>query len=202
MSATISRFARRPTVRPAPTIVTPRNNHVTTSEPTAIARHLITSALPYINGIKHLGNMVGSMLPADVYSGTSASAATTSSTSARRTSTAPRPSWRPRSRVCRSTSSTHGARRAEGGVRRLRAGLRLLRPQLQPAEPPDITQHFARRLNENGFIEERAIRQVYSPADGRFLPDRYVEGACRWATDRRPGATSARTAPACWTRPT
>ena len=42
----------------------------------------------------------------------------------------------------------------------------------------EITQHFARRLKENGFIEERAIRQVYSPADGRFLPDRYVEGTC------------------------
>ena len=28
---------------------------------------LITSALPYINGIKHLGNLVGSMLPADLY---------------------------------------------------------------------------------------------------------------------------------------
>ncbi|HBS34365.1 MAG TPA: methionine--tRNA ligase, partial [Parvularcula sp.] len=32
-----------------------------------MARILITSALPYINGIKHLGNLVGSMLPADVY---------------------------------------------------------------------------------------------------------------------------------------
>lgn len=30
-------------------------------------RILITSALPYINGIKHLGNLAGSMLPADVY---------------------------------------------------------------------------------------------------------------------------------------
>jgi len=30
-------------------------------------RTLITSALPYINGVKHLGNLVGSMLPADVY---------------------------------------------------------------------------------------------------------------------------------------
>src|SRR6202161_1957610 len=29
-------------------------------------RVLITSALPYINGIKHLGNLVGSMLTADV----------------------------------------------------------------------------------------------------------------------------------------
>ena len=32
-----------------------------------MARILITSALPYINGIKHLGNLVGAMLPADVY---------------------------------------------------------------------------------------------------------------------------------------
>ncbi len=32
-----------------------------------MARYLITSALPYINGIKHLGNLAGSMLPADVY---------------------------------------------------------------------------------------------------------------------------------------
>ena len=30
-------------------------------------RTLITSAIPYINGIKHLGNLVGSMLPADLY---------------------------------------------------------------------------------------------------------------------------------------
>ena len=32
-----------------------------------MARILITSALPYINGIKHLGNMAGSQLPADVF---------------------------------------------------------------------------------------------------------------------------------------
>src|SRR5215213_2277304 len=32
-----------------------------------MSRYLITSALPYINGVKHLGNLVGSMLPADVY---------------------------------------------------------------------------------------------------------------------------------------
>ena len=33
-----------------------------------MARILVTSALPYINGVKHLGNLVGSMLPADIYS--------------------------------------------------------------------------------------------------------------------------------------
>ena len=30
-------------------------------------RTLITSALPYINGVKHLGNLIGSQLPSDVY---------------------------------------------------------------------------------------------------------------------------------------
>src|SRR5437588_5505742 len=28
---------------------------------------LITSALPYINGVKHLGNLAGSTLPADIH---------------------------------------------------------------------------------------------------------------------------------------
>ncbi|MCU0331279.1 MAG: class I tRNA ligase family protein, partial [Candidatus Kapabacteria bacterium] len=30
-------------------------------------RYLITSALPYASGITHLGNVVGSTLPADIY---------------------------------------------------------------------------------------------------------------------------------------
>ena len=32
-----------------------------------MARIQITSALPYINGVKHLGTLAGSQLPADVY---------------------------------------------------------------------------------------------------------------------------------------
>src|ERR1700733_12399400 len=30
-------------------------------------RVLITSAIPSVNGVKHLGNLVGSMLPADIF---------------------------------------------------------------------------------------------------------------------------------------
>ena len=30
-------------------------------------RYLITSALPYVNTVKHLGNLVSSLLPADIY---------------------------------------------------------------------------------------------------------------------------------------
>ncbi len=32
-----------------------------------MSKILITSAIPYINGVKHLGNLVGSLLPADVH---------------------------------------------------------------------------------------------------------------------------------------
>ncbi|UXY28787.1 methionine--tRNA ligase [Streptomyces sp. HUAS TT20] len=143
-----------------------------------MARHLITSALPYINGIKHLGNMVGSMLPADVYSrylrqrghdvlyicatdehGTPAELAAKEAGLS----------------VAEFCAQAHDAQKA------VYDGFALAFDYFgrsSSAENRDITQHFARKLNENGFIEERAIRQVYSPADGRFLPDRYVEGTC------------------------
>ncbi len=42
----------------------------------------------------------------------------------------------------------------------------------------ELTQHFARRLEEEGFIEERSTKQMYSPGDQRFLPDRYIIGTC------------------------
>ena len=32
-----------------------------------MAKILITSALPYVNGVKHLGNLAGSLLAADVH---------------------------------------------------------------------------------------------------------------------------------------
>jgi methionyl-tRNA synthetase len=41
-----------------------------------------------------------------------------------------------------------------------------------------LTQRLAQQLWEAGFIEERVTQQVYSVADKRFLPDRYVIGTC------------------------
>ncbi|MET9349222.1 methionine--tRNA ligase [Streptomyces termitum] len=143
-----------------------------------MTRHLVTSALPYINGIKHLGNMVGSMLPADVYSrylrrrghdvlyicatdehGTPAELAAKEA----------------------GLSVADFCARAHDAQKAVYDGFALAFDHFGRSSSPqnaEITQHFARKLNENGFIEERAIRQVYSPVDGRFLPDRYVEGTC------------------------
>ncbi|MBA3326339.1 MAG: methionine--tRNA ligase, partial [Rhodobacteraceae bacterium] len=41
-----------------------------------------------------------------------------------------------------------------------------------------LTQAFAGRLADAGLISEVMEKQVYSFADGRFLPDRYIEGTC------------------------
>jgi methionyl-tRNA synthetase len=41
-----------------------------------------------------------------------------------------------------------------------------------------LTQHFGEVLEQNGLIEERVTKQIYSIDDKRFLPDRYVEGTC------------------------
>jgi methionyl-tRNA synthetase len=143
-----------------------------------MARHLITSALPYINGIKHLGNMVGSMLPADVYArylrqrGHEVLYICATDEHGTPAELAAKERGLPVDEFC---AQAHDAQKA------VYDGFALAFDYFGRSSSPqnvEITQHFARRLNENGFIEERAIRQVYSPADGRFLPDRYVEGTC------------------------
>ncbi|MFI6336028.1 methionine--tRNA ligase [Streptomyces sp. NPDC050535] len=143
-----------------------------------MARHLITSALPYINGIKHLGNMVGSMLPADVYArylrqrGHDVLYICATDEHGTPAELAAKERGIPVDEFC---AQAHDAQKA------VYDGFALAFDYFGRSSSPqnrEITQHFARRLNENGFIKERAIRQVYSPTDGRFLPDRYVEGTC------------------------
>jgi methionyl-tRNA synthetase len=143
-----------------------------------MSRILITSALPYINGVKHLGNLAGSMLPADVYARFQ------------------RARGRETLYVC--ATDEHGtpaelaAAAAGQDVRaycdeqhQVQAGIaarfglswdifgRSSSPQNRA-----LTQGFAKTLWENGYIEERVTQQVYSLADKRFLPDRYVVGTC------------------------
>jgi methionyl-tRNA synthetase len=143
-----------------------------------MARHLITSAIPYINGIKHLGNLVGSQLPADLYA-----------------------------RYCRArgdevlflcATDEHGtpaelaAAKAGQPVadycagmwqvqKRLSDGFRLSFDHFGRSSSPQncrLTQDLAVKLHAAGLIEEVVENQVYSNADARFLPDRYIEGTC------------------------
>lgn len=145
-----------------------------------MTRILITSALPYINGIKHLGNLAGSMLPADVYArfqrlrrgdadvlficatdehGTPAELAALEE-------------GRTVREYC---DHWHEVQKTLG------AGFGLSFNHFGRSSSPEnraLTQGFAQALWEAGYLEERTTKQVYSHADHRFLPDRYVIGTC------------------------
>lgn len=143
-----------------------------------MARHLITSALPYINGVKHLGNLVGSMLPADVYArylraaGHDVVAICATDEHGTPAELAALEAGQDVATYCAEQHEVQ-ARLGE------RFGLswdwfgRTSRPQNH-----ELTAHFARRLRDEGYTEIRTTAQVYSVPDGRFLPDRYVIGTC------------------------
>ncbi|GMA61592.1 class I tRNA ligase family protein [Alicyclobacillus fastidiosus] len=48
------------------------------------------------------------------------------------------------------------------------------------SSPPNhaLTQAIYQRLEAHGFIEARDTQQMYSLSDKRYLPDRYVVGTC------------------------
>jgi methionyl-tRNA synthetase len=143
-----------------------------------MVRRLITSALPYINGVKHLGNLVGSMLPADIYArylrlqGEETLFICATDEHGTTTELAAKEAGLPVAEFCR---QQHAAQKEIGE----RFGLswdhfgRSSSPQNH-----ELTQHFAARLDAEGYLEERVTKQVYSPVDGRFLPDRYIVGTC------------------------
>jgi methionyl-tRNA synthetase len=143
-----------------------------------MARHLITSAIPYINGIKHLGNLVGSQLPADLYArylrGRGHEVLFLCATDEHGTPAeiAAQKAGEPVADYCR---------RMHGVQSELAQGFRLSFDHFGRSSSPQnhrLTQAFAGWLDEAGLIDEVSERQVFSPADDRFLPDRYVEGTC------------------------
>ena len=142
------------------------------------SRILITSALPYINGVKHLGNLAGSMLPADVYAramrlmGHDVLYICATDEHGTPAELAAQQAGMEVEAYC---EKMHEAQKNAG------AQFKLSYDYFGRSSAPSnhkLTQHFAHVLEEKGLIEERVSQQVYSNADGRFLPDRYVEGTC------------------------
>jgi methionyl-tRNA synthetase len=141
-------------------------------------RYLVTSALPYANGPLHVGQIVGAYLPADVFV---------------------------RYLRARGHDVVYVCGTDEHGVP---ITLTAEREGKSPREVVDYwwahmketferfdisfdnfsrtstelharnTQLFYRKLKEGGYISEEESKQMYSPTEGRFLPDRYVEGTC------------------------
>ncbi|MHA6266410.1 methionine--tRNA ligase [Aliiroseovarius sp. CAU 1755] len=141
-------------------------------------RVLITSAIPYINGIKHLGNLVGSQLPADLYArynrGRGREVMFICATDEHGTPAelAAAKAGKPVAEFCAEMHAVQSE---------IADGFRLSFDNFGRSSSDrnhKLTQHFAGKLAENGLIEEVSEKQVYSHADGRFLPDRYIEGTC------------------------
>ncbi len=143
-----------------------------------MARHLITSAIPYINGIKHLGNLIGSQLPADLYArylrqrGHEVLFLCATDEHGTPAELAAAKAGKPVAEYC---AEMHAVQ-AE-----IADGFRLSFDHFGRSSSPQnhkLTQAFAGRLAEMDLIREVVEEQVYSNADGRFLPDRYIEGTC------------------------
>ena len=143
-----------------------------------MSKILITSALPYINGVKHLGNLAGSMLPADVYAramrllGHEVLYICATDEHGTPAELAAQVEGEETAAYC---NTMHEAQKSAGDKFKLSYDYFGRSSSLNNHK---LTQHFANILEEKGLIEERVSQQVYSNADGRFLPDRYVEGIC------------------------
>ena len=141
-------------------------------------KFLVTSALPYVNGVKHLGNIIGSLLPADIYA-----------------------RWRrmqghdvlcvcgtdEHGTPCELAALDEGMPVAEYAAKYYQVQkdiyehLGLSFDKFGRTSSPqnrEITQHLFLRLWERGYITERTTRQLYCNDCSRFLPDRYVIGTC------------------------
>ncbi len=143
-----------------------------------MSRILITSAIPYINGIKHLGTLVGSQLPSDLYArymrqrGSEVMFICATDEHGTPAELAASEANQPVAEYC---AEMHEIQKKLGKGFRLSFDHFGRSSSLRNRK---LTQHFAARLADNGFISEVDQKQLYSKADGRFLPDRYVQGEC------------------------
>lgn len=141
-------------------------------------KYLITSALPYINGIKHLGNLIGSLLPADIYcrylkqrghqvvyiSGTDEHGTPAELAALEK--------GLPVAEFCERMYETQ-----RSIYRNFHIDFSYFGRSSSPMNH-SMTQEVFLDLWNNGFIEEQVIPSFYSRVDARYLPDRYIEGTC------------------------
>jgi methionyl-tRNA synthetase len=139
---------------------------------------LITSALPYVNNVPHLGNIIGSVLSADVYSryckarghptlyicGTD-EYGTATETKAIEEGVTPQ-------QLCDKYNKIHKEVYDWFGIEFDHFG------RTPTQEQTDIAQDIFLKLYKNGYLEEQETTQPYCNKHKAFLADRFVEGEC------------------------
>ncbi len=141
-------------------------------------KQLITSALPYVNGLPHLGHLVGCLLPADICArfqrqrgrdtlficGTDEHGTVSEVGAAQENM--------PVADYCKKYHDRHADL-----YRRFNLSFDFF-GRTSSDQNKEITYRIFHKLDENGLIEEKTTKQVYSPDDDRYLPDSYVIGTC------------------------
>ncbi|CAH6721913.1 methionine--tRNA ligase, cytoplasmic [[Candida] jaroonii] len=139
---------------------------------------LITSALPYVNNVPHLGNIIGSVLSADIYArytkarnynslficGTD-EYGTATETKALEEKVTPR-------ELCDKYNALHAEIYKWFGLGFDYFGRTTTELQTE------IAQDIFMKLYDNGYLEEKTTKQLYCETHKSFLADRYVEGTC------------------------
>ncbi len=143
-----------------------------------MSKILVTSALPYINGVPHLGHMVGCLLPSDTYArfmrmmgnevlyicGTDEHG-TTSEVGALKAGMDVQA-------YCDMNHNRHAQTYKDFNLSFDFFG------RTSTEENKEMTYHIFEQLDKNGFIDEKTVKQVYSVDDKMFLADRYIVGTC------------------------
>ena len=141
-------------------------------------KRLITSALPYVNNVPHLGNIIGCVLSADVYArfcrlrgyetlfvcGTD-EYGTATETKAREEGCAPR-------EICDKYHAIHA-----GIYRDFNISFDVF-GRTSTEKQTEVAQEIFNDLDANGLISEETTQRTYCEKDDIFLADRYVEGTC------------------------
>jgi methionyl-tRNA synthetase len=142
-------------------------------------RFTITAALPYANGLLHVGHIAGCYLPADIFvrylrargdevlfiCGSDDYGVPTA-LSARKEGKSPR------------EVAEHYRAEQKRDFDGLGVSFDIYSGTSSTDIHREISQGFFRKLLEAGYLEKRATDQLYDPQAHMFLPDRYVEGIC------------------------
>ncbi|XP_009139597.1 methionine--tRNA ligase, cytoplasmic [Brassica rapa] len=139
---------------------------------------LITSALPYVNNVPHLGNIIGCVLSADVYArycrlrgynaiyicGTD-EYGTATETKALEENCTPK-------EICDKYHAIHKEVYDWFDISFDKFG------RTSTPEQTEVCQAIFKKLFENNFLSENTMQQLYCDTCQKFLADRLVEGSC------------------------
>jgi methionyl-tRNA synthetase len=142
-------------------------------------RFTVTAALPYANGLLHVGHIAGCYLPADIFvrylrsrgdevafiCGSDDYGVPTSLT-ARKEGRSPR------------EVADHYRAEQKRDFDGLGVSFDIYSGTSATPIHTELSQHFFLRLLKGGHLEKQTTEQLYDAQADMFLPDRYVEGIC------------------------